>query len=114
MSTTMMSSTGRAYAIGSFLATAARVSPLLDVTQPRGFPQRRHLVAHRDELLPDKPAVAELHQRLHQRTIVDLLGVIDFTAAGDAGGVHVRDIWEVLPQARDDIAVHDLDVIDIE
>ena len=46
--------------------------------------------------------------------MIDLLGVVELSATGNAGGVHVTDVVLVLTDAADHIAVHDLHVVDIE
>src|SRR3954471_12047525 len=51
--------------------------------------QTRQRVAGGDELLPDVAGVADLHQRLHDRRVVDLLRLVQLPAAGVAGGVDV-------------------------
>ena len=46
--------------------------------------------------------------------IVDLLLVVEFAPAGVSGGVDVADVVVMLADPADDVAVHDLHVIDVE
>ena len=48
------------------------------------------------------------------KTVVDLLSVVKFVAAGDAAGVEVADPREVLLDVAADVAIHDLHVVDVE
>lgn len=85
------------------------------VAQLRRVCQRRDLVlVRRDEFLPDEALVAHLDDRFHDWAVVDLLRVVDFVAAGVAGGVDVADVVLVLTEAADHVAVHDLDVVDVK
>jgi len=49
----------------------------------------------------------------HDRGIVQLLGFVDLIAAGDAAGVVVAEVLMVLLDRPDDIAFHDLHVVDV-
>ena len=86
----------------------------LHVAQRHGLPQALQGVAGGDEFLADVPLIADFEQRLHDWRIVDFLLLIELTAARVAGCVHMRDVVTVLAKARNDIAVHDLNVIDVE
>jgi hypothetical protein len=50
----------------------------------------------------------------HHRRVVDFLGVVQLAAAGVAGRVHVADDVAILLDASQQVAVHDLHVIDVE
>ena len=67
-----------------------------------------------DELLGDVAFVAGFDDLAEDGGVVDFLGVIEFGAAGVAGGVVVADELVVLADAADDVAVHDGDVVDVE
>ena len=67
-----------------------------------------------DEFLADVARVPRLQDRPHDRRVVDLLLVVQFVAAGDAGGVVVGDVVLVLLDAGDHVPLHDLDVVDVE
>jgi len=58
--------------------------------------------------------VTHLEQRFHNGPVVDLLFVIQFAPAGVARGVDMAQVVLVLADASDDIAVHDLHVVDVE
>ena len=57
---------------------------------------------------------AEVGDRLHHEPVVQLLRVVDFVAAWIAAGVEVADPLEVVADVPDDVAVHDLGVVDVE
>src|SRR5207245_5735742 len=89
--------------------------PLIsDVAECHGLPQPVERVAGGDELLPDVALVTNLQERLHDRLVADLLLVVELAATGVAGRVDVADIVPVLADAADDVAVHGLDVVDVE
>ena len=57
--------------------------------------------------------VTGVRDRSHDRGIVELLGGIDFIPSGTTAGVIVTEIPVILPNRADDIAFHDLHMIDI-
>ena len=69
--------------------------------------------ALRHEFLAHVAFVAGLHDGLHDRRVVDLLGVVDLVPAGHAAGVVMADVLVVLPDGGDDVALHDLHVVDV-
>src|SRR5262245_2626824 len=54
----------------------------LDVTQNDGFPQRRHRVAQRDELVREVAGIAGVLDRLHDRGPLQLLRRVELVSAG--------------------------------
>ena len=64
--------------------------------------------------MSDEACIPGLQNFFHDRWVIDLLGVVEFSAARVARCVIVPDILFVLPNASNDIAVHDLDVVDVE
>src|SRR5262245_30376433 len=85
-----------------------------DVAEHHRLLQPRQRVAGRDELLADVALVADLDERFHDRLVGDLLLVVELAAAGVARGVDVADVVLVLADAADHVAVHDLNVVDVE
>ena len=61
----------------------------------------------------DESGEARVGDRLHHATVVQLLRVVDLGAAGHAAGVIVRDVLRVGANRRDDVAFHDLHVVDV-
>ena len=72
------------------------------------------VVAAGDEFLPDKAGVAAFGDGAHEGRVVDFLLVVEFTAAGIAGGVEVADEFRAALKMAQEIAVHDLDVVKVE
>ena len=58
--------------------------------------------------------VAQLRNGLHHEVVVQLLRIVDLVAARIPAGVEVSDPLEVIPDIPDDVAVHDLRVVDVE
>ena len=87
---------------------------LLYVAQDDGFFERPVGIAGGDELLTDVAQVPGACDLFHNWLVVDFLLVADFTTARVAGGVVVADVVLVLSNARDDIAVHNLHVVDVK
>ena len=56
---------------------------------------------------------SEVGDRLHDETVVQLLRVVDFVPARIAAGVEMADPLEVIADVADDVAVHDLGVVDV-
>jgi hypothetical protein len=55
-----------------------------------------------------------LFQSLRSNPVVQLLRVVDFVAARIAAGVEVPDPLEMVADIPDDVAVHDLGMVDVE
>ena len=68
----------------------------------------------RDELLAHETLVARGHDRLQDGRDVQLLAVVHLVAAGHAGNVIMADVLVELLDPRDDVALHDLHVVDVE
>ncbi len=67
-----------------------------------------------DELLRYEVVEACGENGAHYRGVVNFLRVVEFAAAGVAGGVVVADVFLVFADVADDVAVHDLHVINVE
>ena len=76
--------------------------------------QRRHWIAHRHEFLAHKTLVTGFQDGAHHRGVIDFLRLVNFIAARISRRVIMRDVRMILPDARDQVAVHDLDVIEVE
>ena len=81
---------------------------------PHRLVQRCHLVPQRHKLLPHVTLIAGVQDRLHDGRIIDFLGVVDFVATGIPRCVIMGDIRMNFLDPRDDVTLHDLDVINIE
>lgn len=67
-----------------------------------------------DEFLADEALVAAFCDGAHDGRVVDFLVVVEFVTAGISCGVDVADEGCAFLVPADDIAVHDLDVVDVE
>ena len=80
-----------------------------------GLAEAFHGVAGGDEFVADVSLVVDIDEGLHDCGVIEFLARIHFAAARDAGGVDVADeAGAVFVNAGNEIAVHDLDVIDVE
>ena len=61
----------------------------------------------------DEAGVSGLRNRVGDEAVVELLRVVDLLPAGNAGRVNVADEIEVVAHVADDVAVHDLHVVDV-
>src|SRR5688572_9089082 len=77
------------------------------VANPDSVSQRGNLVAGRDEFLSDVSSITGREQDLHQRRVIYFLRPVDFVAPRHARGVNVTDVWGVLLDSRDEVAVQD-------
>ena len=84
------------------------------IAQLHGLFQPRERVTRRNEFLPDVARVADVDQLLHDRGIVHFLILVEFATSGNACRVNVPDDVLVLLDAADDVAVHELHVVDVE
>ena len=66
-----------------------------------------------DELLRDVAFEAGLDDGLHHGRIMNLLGVVDLVAAGHAAGVVMSEVLVMFLNGGDEVALHDLHVIDV-
>src|SRR5688572_28538210 len=87
----------------------------LNVTDSRGVAEGGGAVGPGgEEFLGDEAGEAGIENGAHDRGVVDLLVFVEFAAAGNTGGMVMADEVLVFAEAADDIAVHDLNVIDVE
>src|SRR5580700_12245996 len=84
------------------------------VAQRHGLPQSRQWVSSRNELLTYETGVFQFEQLSHDRRIVDLLRIVEFRPARIPGRVNVANDILALFQSPDHVAVHDLNVINVE
>lgn len=68
----------------------------------------------RNELLSDVTFVTCLQDRPHYGWVIDFLGVVQFRSTRVSCSVVMPDNILVLPDAPNDVSVHDLDVIDVK
>lgn len=77
--------------------------------------QREHWIGPcGQKFLCDEACVSGSEDSRHDSGVVDFLQLIKFFSAWVAGGVVVCNELVILFDSADDIAVHDLDVVDIE
>src|ERR1019366_7238317 len=88
-------------------------SSSLHRAESNGLLQRRHGIFERDELVGEVAFEFQVRDGLRDGAPVELLGVVELVAAGDAAGVEVADVLNVLADGADDIAFHDLHVVDV-
>src|SRR5690606_14625132 len=69
--------------------------------------------ARGDELVRDEAREAEVRDGGGDRAVVQLLRAVQLVAAGHAGGVEMRDVLAVVADGADDVALHDLHVVDV-
>src|SRR6188474_3044567 len=67
----------------------------------------------RPVLVRDEAGVSGLGDRIRDEPIVQLLRAVDLLTGRHAGDVDVADVIEVVAEIADDVAVHDLDVVDV-
>src|SRR6266567_4284313 len=86
----------------------------LDVAEIGGLAQGRERVARRDKLVSHVAAEVGGRDSAHDAVPLDFLGAVEFVAAGNAASVEVSDPIDVFLNGADQIAFHDLHVIDVE
>src|SRR5216110_29135 len=90
-----------------------REPALLDVAHRHRLTQRGERIAGGDELVRYEPREGGVGDGRCDRAPVQLLGAVQLVAAGHAPGVEVRDPLPVVTDGADDVAFHDLHVIDV-
>src|SRR5579871_4093534 len=83
-----------------------------DVADPPALRQRRQRLVRRNEFLAQPAFVSGGDDRLDHRRVIKLLGVVDLMPARNPAGVVVGEGIFVLPDGGDDVAFHDLHVVD--
>src|SRR5258708_346323 len=78
-----------------------------------GVPQRAERVARGHELVRDKSSEPRVGDGRGDRVPVQLLRAVQLVAAGDASRVKMGDVIPVVADGADDVAFHDLHVIDV-
>ena len=63
--------------------------------------------------MADEPRIAGFGNGAHDGRVVDLLGLVQVVATGVAGRVEVPYVADVVPDGPDQVAFHDLHVIDV-
>src|SRR6185436_17480575 len=84
-----------------------------DIAQLERLAERAHRVARGDELLGEVAGEALVRDGLADGGVLELLGLVELVAAGDAAGVVVADVLEVVGDRADHVALHDLHVVDV-
>ena len=87
----------------------------LNIAHFGGVPEGSHLVVPvGNELLRNEAIKAGGENGAHHGRVVDLLRVVEFASAGVTGGMVVTDVFLVFADVADDVAVHDLHMINVE
>ena len=76
--------------------------------------QRSERIAGGDEFVGHVPAEVRGGDAAHYSVPLDFLSTVEFVAAGYASGVEVSNPIDVFLNGADEIAFHDLHVIDVE
>ncbi len=84
-----------------------------DFEQSERLFERSHGVAEGCVFVGDEALVAEVGDGFGDPFVMHFLGVVHFVAAGIAGGVEMGEEGVVVADGADDIAFHDLHVIDV-
>src|SRR5258708_1010973 len=72
------------------------------------------VILARKKLLPYITLIVQFNQGLHDRTVVDLLPPSQFESPRHTSRVHIADVVDELAQPHHYIAVHNLNMIDVE
>lgn len=75
--------------------------------------QRGHGIARRNKFVSEITLIIQICDRLRNRAPLQFLSVVEFVPARDAAGVEMGDVLHVFPDGADDVALHDLHVIDV-
>src|SRR5712691_4101408 len=86
---------------------------VLDVAHRHRLTQRRERIAGRDELVRHEPREAGVGDGRCHRTPVQLLRAVQLVTPRNAPGVEMGDPILVVTDGADDVAFHDLHVIDV-
>ena len=86
----------------------------LDIAKQDRFAEALVSVSGRDEFLSDVSLITEFVEFPHDRGEVDFLLVVEFVSARATSDVDVSDDIDMLIESAHDIAVHDLNVVDVE
>src|SRR5579884_848972 len=84
------------------------------IAQRHRFLQTLGRIARGNEFLTDVARVLHFHQGPHDRGIIDLLGVVQLTSPRIARRMNMANVLGILANAADNVAVHDLHMIDVE
>src|SRR3954451_6724970 len=86
---------------------------LLDVADLEGLFERLDRVVGGREFVGEIAVEARRDDCAGDGGVVELLRVVDFVAAGDAGCVEVGQVFLIFLNGSDDVAFHDLHVVDV-
>ncbi len=86
---------------------------LSDIANFKGSPHRFKDIAFGDELVPDIAIVSQCSNCLHDTAIVEFLVVVKVASARVACGVEVGYPLDILLDGADNVALHDLHVVDV-
>src|SRR5690242_20995971 len=86
---------------------------LSDVADAERCLERRERIFRRHELVRDESVITCLRDGGRDRTPVELLRPIELVAARHATRMEVADVRRIVANRADDIALHDLHVVDV-
>src|ERR1022692_4690061 len=78
-----------------------------------GLLQGCHGILERDELVGEIAFELQVRDGLRDGAPVELLRVVELVASGHAAGVEVADVLDVVADGADDVAFHDLHVVNV-
>ena len=87
---------------------------MLNVTKLDGFSQSDQRIPCRDEFLTHKTFVFDFDKLLHDRWKEDFLLVVEFGSTWISRGVNVANDVFHRADSTNDVAVHDLNMVDVE
>jgi len=85
-----------------------------DVAEVGGLAEGSEGVARGDEFVGDVAAEVGGGDATHDAVPLDFLGAVELVAAGNAAGVEMGDPVDILLDGADEVAFHDLHVVDVE
>src|SRR5690349_12631499 len=89
-------------------------SVMLDITNVNALAQRSNFIGlGRNKLLRHKTLVSSFYNSCHDSRVVKFLSIVYFMAARNSSSVIVRNILLILFNGGNDVAFHNLHVIDI-
>src|ERR1700722_12170390 len=103
----------RTIELSRLCATSSSSFSLSHVADAEGLCQRGRRVSFGNELLREITLKSGFDDRLTDGRVIQFLGVVDLVPSGVATGVEMPDVLLGIADRADDIAFHDLHVVDV-